>query len=99
MAHYDLLRSVAMDAVCATEQWAKIVKRTTFKQPDPQAKQAFALAHFNTAIEFYGIDIPGKIKELVIESAVDQRGDKGFSGLTSFEIFRGPSSDDGPDKD
>jgi hypothetical protein len=99
MENYDLLRSIAMDSVCATEQWARIVKKTTFKSPDAQAKLAFALSYFNDATKFYDITVPPRIVELVIESAVDQRGDKGFSGLSTFEIFRGPLGDDGPDRD
>lgn len=98
LAHYDLLRLIATDAVAATEQWARIVRRTTFKAPDPQSKLAYALDHFDTATHHFGITVPPRIKELVIESAVDQRSDKGFAGFASFGMFEGPPPD-GPDKD
>ena len=96
--HYDLIRTISADVVCATEQWARIIRRTTATSPDPQMKLMFASDLLNAALEFYGIELPDKMKNLVIESAVDQRADRGLSGIASFGMldFQSP---DGPGKD
>jgi hypothetical protein len=96
LAHYELARSIAQDAVDAAEKWADIQHKVSGRKPMSVDKYTKAAAHLIFSSSSFGVELSPQQANLLIDAALGATLSREIPGPSlKFGFEEGPP--DNPD--